>query len=168
MNAQRKRLSILLALALVAVAAFLVSFVAGIRLPGGAEPDASPFDGIPTVGGARTRVEVLNAAGRAGLARMATRRLRESGFDVVYFGNAGEFGRDSSVVIDRVGDVEAAVMVAAALGIQTVRSEPDSSLLLEVTVRLGKDWPPDTTAEPVGWRERLGDLLRRRSGSTDR
>src|SRR5690606_29512776 len=92
-SAHRKRQSILLGIALVAVAAFLVSFITGVRLPGRAGQDGSPFDGIPDAGGDRTRVEVLNAAGRPGIARMATRRLRESGFDVVYFGNAEEFGR---------------------------------------------------------------------------
>lgn len=168
MSAHRKRQSILLGIALVAVAAFLVSFITGVRLPGRAGQDGSPFDGIPDAGGDRTRVEVLNAAGRPGIARMATRRLRESGFDVVYFGNAEEFGRDSSVVIDRVGDADAAARVAEALGIETVRSEPDSTLLLEVSVLLGKDWTPETTSESVGWRERLGRFLGRTGGSNGR
>ena len=43
----------------------------------------------------RIRVEVLNAGGEPGMARMATDQLRDRGFDVVYFGNAESFGRDS-------------------------------------------------------------------------
>src|SRR5690606_20825181 len=54
-SAHRKRQSILLGIALVAVAAFLVSFITGVRLPGRAGQDGSPFDGIPDAGGDRTR-----------------------------------------------------------------------------------------------------------------
>src|SRR2546426_4674170 len=43
---------------------------------------------IPGDHGDRIIVEVLNASGRAGLARTATRVLREAGVDVVYYGNA--------------------------------------------------------------------------------
>lgn len=86
------------------------------------------------------RVEVLNAAGISGMAQAATDQLREARFDVVYFGNADEFGRDSSVVIDRVGRPEIAQEVARELGISQVRSEPDSTLYLEATVLLGLDW----------------------------
>ena len=50
----------------------------------------------------RVRVEVLNAAGRPNLAREATDRLRDGGFDVVFFGNADRFGGEQSVVLDRV------------------------------------------------------------------
>lgn len=129
-----------LALAALLIAVFIVSFVAGIRdgLKGsGRVGEIDERTGVP-----RVRVEVLNGAGRAGLAREATERLRDRGLDVVYFGNAREFGRDSSVVLDRVGREEAARAVAEALGITAVRSEPDSTLLLDVTVILGKDWPP--------------------------
>jgi hypothetical protein len=131
---------IALALALLAVAAFVVSFIAGVRgRVRAADPSATALD---AAGSPRVRIEVLNGAGRAGIAREATERLRDGGFDVVYFGNAREFGRDSSVVIDRVGKDAAARAVAAALGIATVQSSPDSTLLLEVTVILGTDWPP--------------------------
>ncbi len=129
---------IALALALLGIAIFIVSFIAGARERwGGDEASATALDPI---GSPRVRIEVLNGAGRAGLAREATERLRDRGFDVVYFGNDRAFGRDSSVVLDRVGSEEAARAVAAALGIPAVRSDPDSTLLLEVTVILGKDW----------------------------
>lgn len=98
----------------------------------------------------RVRVEVLNGGGHAGAAREATEALRELGFDVVFFGNAGTFDRDSSMVLDRMGTVDRARDVADALGIRNVRSEPDSNLYLDVTVVLGKDWEPapPPTAEP--------------------
>src|SRR6185503_2557878 len=88
----------------------------------------------------RVRVEVLNAGGRPNLAREATDRLREDGFDVVFFGNAGAFGAEPSVVLDRVGRLDLARGVADALGIRSVRSEPDSNLFVDVSVRLGEQW----------------------------
>ena len=98
----------------------------------------------------RVRVEVLNAAGLPKLARTATDALRDVGFDVVYFGNAGSFDRGSSVVLDRVGDVAAARAVADALGIRSVRSEPDSNLFVDVSVLLGKAWTlPPAGSQPV-------------------
>jgi hypothetical protein len=54
-----------------------------------------------------------------------------------------------------VGRVELARSVADALGISGVRTEPDSSLLLDVSVVLGQDWEPVSTAvvppEPSWW-----------------
>ena len=95
----------------------------------------------------RVRVEVLNGGGHPGAAREATDQLRDLGFDVVFFGNAGSFDQDSSVVLDRMGRVEAARDVADALGIRNVRSEPDSNLYLDVSVVLGMEWMP---APPLG------------------
>ena len=97
----------------------------------------------------RVRVEVLNGAGQSGLARSATDVLRDEGFDVVYFGNADDFGRDSSVVLDRVGRVDLARAVADALGIPRVLSEPDSNLYLDATVVLGEDWSAPEAATPT-------------------
>ena len=93
----------------------------------------------------RVRVEVINAGGRANMAREATEALRERGFDVVYFGNASSFDQDSSVVLDRVGRLDLARAVADALGIGAVRAEPDSNLFLDVSVRLGDGWSPPPT-----------------------
>jgi hypothetical protein len=96
----------------------------------------------------RVRVEVLNGGGVSGRAGEATDALRNAGFDVVLFGNAGTFDRDSSVVLDRLGGLEAARAVADVLGIRNVRSEPDSNLYLDVSVVLGREWTP--VAERLG------------------
>ena len=95
----------------------------------------------------RVRVEVLNAGGRSGMARAATQTVREGGFDVVYFGNAADFGSDSSVVIARVDEVGMARAVADLLGIRTVLSQPDSNLFVDVTVRIGEAWTRPERAE---------------------
>lgn len=121
-------------------------------------PDSIPaIPGVfPRVGQTeRIRVEVLNGGGRSGMARAATEALRDGGFDVVSYGNASEFGRDSSVVLSRAGDVKFARAVADALGIREVRLEPDSNLYLDVSVVLGAVWEPvaveASTSEPPWW-----------------
>ena len=101
---------------------------------------ASALEALPPE--VRVRVEVLNAGGVPGMASLAKDELRELGFDVVYFGNAASFDAEESEVIDRGTDPIFAQAVAEALGIRSIRSEPDSTLLLDVTVRLGARWLP--------------------------
>src|SRR5439155_22686059 len=62
-------------------------------------------------------VEVLDASGRLGDARVATRLLRHAGIDVVYFGNAGEGGLDSTRIIVRRSAAKVGERVRAALGL---------------------------------------------------
>ena len=90
----------------------------------------------------------LNASGRSGLAREATRVLRDGGFDVVEFGNGSNFPPDTSVVLDRVGNLEHARQVADALGIRRVTARSDANLYLDVTVVLGRDWQPEASTAP--------------------
>jgi hypothetical protein len=101
----------------------------------------------------RVRVEVLNAGGAVGMARLATEHLRDRGFDVVYFGNADAFGQDSTVVLDRSARPRAAAAVGKALSTQWVESRPDTNLYLDVTVLLGRGWLPD-----VGGHEEAGGV----------
>ena len=136
------RIAGIAALALV-LAAFVISFVSGLRggsgtrVTGDAEEAAAELDRI----GPRIKVEVLNAAGVSGLARLATDHLRDRGFDVVYMGNAGSFEQDSTVVFARTSDIDAAHRVARALGTDSVVVEPEPDLFVDATVRHGKDWP---------------------------
>lgn len=135
-----------LALALVAVLVGIVSMV-GQWWWGGSEETGA----VAEAGGReRIRVEVLNASGIPGLARGATARLRDAGFDVVFFGNGRGFAPDSSLVLDRVGRRELAEEIARRLDIPRVLSQPDTTLYLDVTVVLGKDYPnPPPPREPV-------------------
>ncbi len=133
---------ILLVVTGLAVLAFAVSFVLGVRPrgpAGSAGPDSIAADDFLNRGRA-TRVEVLNGAGRSGLAREVTGRLRENGYDVVFFGNARS-QTDTSHVLDRTGNIEHARAVARTLGLSRVHTAVDTTLYLEVTVVLGKDWP---------------------------
>jgi hypothetical protein len=140
-----------LALIFVLVGAFAASLWLEVRhaTPAAEAPPSGRWDGR------RIRVEVLNGAGVNRLAKQATDRLRELEFDVVYYGNAEGFDRDSTVAIARLDDVEPARRVADALGIHEVVSRPDANLYLDVTVILGTDWvegaaaPEEPSLSPV-------------------
>jgi hypothetical protein len=89
----------------------------------------------------RVRVEIINASRTRGLARRATRLLRDRGFDVVTFSN-GQTTQDSTVVLDRTNHVEWARLVGKALGGARVEARPDTSGYVDVTVVLGSTWRP--------------------------
>ena len=90
--------------------------------------------------GVRIKVEVLNATTKKGLARRGTLFLRDRGFDVVGTGTVRE-ARDSTLVLDRSGHPDWALLVANALHAR-MESRPDSSRFLDVTVLLGGNWRP--------------------------
>ncbi len=147
----------LLGVATTMIGAFVVSFGMGVDIGSAASAAPEPVVLRATAPEPRESpiavLEVLNAAGKQGLARRATEQLREAGFDVVYFGNARSGLPDSSAVIDRVGSLAVARRVADELGIERVRSVPDSTLYIDATVVLGVDWRPVSRGEggEDGW-----------------
>jgi hypothetical protein len=131
-----------LLVAFLVCAAFIASFALGVRRgppPAGLISSPPPVQETPPLRPAG-RIEVLNASGRTGLARAATDRLRGGGFDVVYFGNASGFTGDSTLILDRVGDDAVARAVARYLGLGTVRTQRDTTLFVDATVVIGRDW----------------------------
>jgi len=104
--------------------------------------DSSQSRPIPGDRGPAITVEVLNANGRGGDARIGTQRLRRAGMDLVYFGNASESGLDSTRIIVRRGAEKVGERVRAALGQGRVEVQLDSAKLLDVSVLLGLDFHP--------------------------
>ena len=105
-------------------------------------PDPTrPSDSTRLVGSI-IQVEVRNGAGIDHLAAETTHYLRERGFDVVDVGNYASFQQEQSVVIDRVGDLEAARKVAEALGLPAdrVRQEIRRQYYLDASVIIGHDY----------------------------
>jgi len=94
--------------------------------------------------------EVLNATPSVGLARAATRLLRDAGIDVVYFGSDTGAAADSTRVLARRGDPAGAARVAKALGLGAgaVLQQPDPDRLVDVTVRLGRDFAARLAQNP--------------------
>lgn len=105
-----------------------------------ADPKRSPTssDLVGTI----IQVEVRNGVGVNDLAAQTTQYLRKRGFDVVDVGNYENFDQRHSVVIDRVGDPEAARKVAEALGLprDRVRQEIRQQYYLDASVIIGHDY----------------------------
>ena len=87
----------------------------------------------------RVRVEIINATKTSGLARRATRVLRDRGFDVVKYSTSATM-QDSTLVLDRTNHLDWAELVGKALGNARVATRPDTSSYVDVTVVLGGNW----------------------------
>ena len=135
---EQPRRGTLLVLALIALGLLLAGFATCYRLRHRAGPVAAarPVPGEED----RVVVEVLNTTPAVGLARAATRILRDGGLDVVGFGSDTGAVLDSTQVLVRRGGPAAGVRVAKVLGVGTPRSVPDPGRLVDVTVRLGRDF----------------------------
>ncbi len=107
----------------------------------GPSPERPASDSSELVGSI-IQVEVRNGAGVDHLAERTTQYLRDRGFDVVEVGNHSSFDQKRSVVIDRIGNREAARTVAEALGIppKRVRQEIRRQYYLDASVILGHDY----------------------------
>ena len=135
---ERSRRRTLLVLALIIVGVALGAFAVRSWLHagrGGPRADR-PIPGEPD----RIVVEVLNATSVAGLARAATDRLRDGGIDVVTFASDTGAALDSTQVLVRRGPAAAGERVARGLGVGAPRAAPDPGRLVDVTVRLGRDF----------------------------
>jgi hypothetical protein len=109
-------------------------------LPGSGAPRAP--DGV------RIRVQVLNTTRTRGLARRATRVLRDRGFDVVELGTTTPT-LDTTIVLDLSGHPDWASAVAEVVRPARVVARPDSSRYLDVTVLVGRTWrPPPPPLDP--------------------
>lgn len=95
----------------------------------------NPFSKIPRVG-------VLNGCGERGIALQTADYLRKHKIDVVEVGNHNSFDVEESIVVDRVGDLDAARYVATVLGIplSNVIQQVNPEILLDVSIVVGKDY----------------------------
>jgi ABC-type uncharacterized transport system substrate-binding protein len=109
-------------------------------------PVAIPAYEIPGVAH-DLKVEVLNGTGRTGLARAATRQLRQQGFDVVFYGETPAPVSVSQVIARRV-EAGVARPVAEALGVDSVWVGRDQTRRVDVSVWLGKDYRPRAELHP--------------------
>ncbi len=134
------------------VLVLLYGFVTGSVLPGGVFGGSGGDAARPARTEARAsssgatgeivQVAVRNGSGAPGIAAQTTRYLRAQGFDVVEAGNHSSFDEPRSFVVDRVGDLDAARRVAAALGIpeERVRQDLQPEYYLDASVVLGRDY----------------------------
>ena len=99
------------------------------------------------------QVEIRNGAGVTGAAQTLRRYLRNKGYDVVEVGNHTSFDVQKTEVVDRVGNLDIALEVAASLGLPAdrVRQEERREYFLDVSVIIGSDYrslPPFADAAP--------------------
>jgi hypothetical protein len=139
-------------IALIGAAAVLVAF--GIRWVSGLGAGAPAPAGEPKVSRIVSEdehviAEVLNGTSRRGLARLATRLLRQGGIDVVYFGTAtAPTVADTEILVRRGEDTAIALRVARALGAGKVRIAPAPERRVDLTIVIGNDYEPPPTAHP--------------------
>lgn len=86
------------------------------------------------------QVQVMNGSGVAELAQRAADVLRRHGIDVVAVGNADASDYAETLVLLRRGRIAVAHEVRAALGRGRVLEQRDGTLLVDVTVILGRDY----------------------------
>jgi hypothetical protein len=84
-------------------------------------------------------VLVLNGCGEEGLGLETARYLRERGLDVVDFRNADSFDYEETIVVDRSGDMGAAITVARMLNIPNVIQQIPETPLVDIIIVVGAD-----------------------------
>ncbi len=99
------------------------------------------------------QVSIRNGCGVSSLAGEMTQYLRQHGFDVVEVGNHTSFDQEQTVVYDRIGDLESAQKLAAAVGLPADRvvQDIDPEEYLDATIIIGKDYvtlTPFRTRQP--------------------
>jgi hypothetical protein len=140
--------TLLFALVLMGVGALVASFWLEWREPRLTEDTAatlapeetSPLEPAEADADGRLRVEVLNSSGDRGAARLVAERLRQAGFDVVYFGNASSFDRQFTRVVNRSGETGLARRIADSVGVDSVGTDVNPELYLDASIYLGRDW----------------------------
>lgn len=90
----------------------------------------------------KIQVEVLNGCGVAGVASRLTDYLRDQDIDVVSTGNYKSFNVSTSFIFNRSGKTENSQQIAELLGldVQNIRESIDTSLQMDATVVIGKDY----------------------------
>jgi hypothetical protein len=88
------------------------------------------------------QVEILNGCGVSKIGERFRDFLRSKGFDVVNVDNYIKFDVNETLVIDRVGNIANAKLVATTLGMPSSKAFPqlNSDYFVDVTVVIGKDF----------------------------
>ncbi len=123
------------------VATLILAFALFNRV-GSPRPDATRIFNPNELLGDIIQVDVRNGCGVSGLAGRMTDYLRSYGFDVVEHGDHTSFDVQQTIIIDRIGNLDAAKQVALALGLTEDRivQEVRTDYFLDVSVIIGMDY----------------------------
>jgi len=88
----------------------------------------------------KIRVEVINASGVPGLAKKVTFKLREDGFDVVYYSHQNDTIEKTVIVERSDSSLSHAKHLAKWLGVNEITLEWDCDKLSDCAIVVGKDF----------------------------
>ncbi len=129
------------ALVVVLATTALLAYAFGQRLVS-PRPDPERLHNPGNLIGDFIQLEVMNGAGVDGLAAEMSDYLRDLGFDVVAVDNFARSDVARSVIIDRIGNPDAAEQIALALGVDNGRVEEQlkPTWFLDASVVIGADY----------------------------
>ncbi len=84
-------------------------------------------------------VLVMNGCGAEDIGLLTARYLRDRGLDVVDFKNADSFDYEETIVVDRAGDMGAALEVARMLRVRNVIQQIPETPLEDIIIIVGAD-----------------------------
>ncbi|MFN0117209.1 MAG: LCP family protein [Elusimicrobiota bacterium] len=87
----------------------------------------------------RITIKVWNASGKTGMGYKITTYLRKAGYDVIDWANAPT-DQIQTRIIDRIGLISNAQVVAGTLGVENYHSEPNPKKLVDVEVVIGQNY----------------------------
>ena len=122
-------------------AAAVLLFAFGQRLAS-PRPDPERLHNPGNLIGDFIQLEVMNGAGVDGLAAEMSEYLRDVGFDVVAVDNYVQSDVARTVVMDRIGNPDAAQQIALALGLEEdrIQQELKPTWFLDASVIIGQDY----------------------------
>ncbi|MGA0254398.1 MAG: LytR C-terminal domain-containing protein [Rhodothermales bacterium] len=122
-------------------AAAVLLFAFGQRLAS-PRPDPERLHNPGNLIGDFIQLEVMNGAGVDGLAAEMSDYLRDVGFDVVAVDNYVQSNVARTVVMDRIGNPDAARQIALALGLEEdrIQQELKPTWFLDASVIIGQDY----------------------------
>jgi hypothetical protein len=125
-------------------------FLSYLYFAEGGKPQAD--SGVRVVPSKAIQMDVLNGCGARGAGARMTKLLRGMGFDVVELKNYSSFKVRQTLVIDRVGNLDAARHVARALGVKdsNVVQQINPDYFVDVTIVIGDDYASLTPAGRSG------------------
>jgi len=87
-------------------------------------------------------IEILNGNGRHGIAQVVSRFLKDQGFKISWFGNAGSYDYAKTLIVAWKGDVQNVLVLANILHIDPsqviIYNKPEKKI--DATIVVGKDW----------------------------
>ncbi len=132
-------LNVGLIVVLVLAAALIYAFATRVTTP---TPDPRRMEATPNLLGDFIQLQVLNGTEVAGAAAQLTQHMRDLGFDVIEVDTNPDQTVPKTVILDRVGNYDAAQQVALAIGVtdDRISEELRPDYFFDATIIIGADY----------------------------